>query len=117
MNFSSKVYAQDGSFGGFGTAVNTGSSQCEGKLCNPIGSGNLSDFVQKITTAALKIGVPIAAIFIIWAGLKFVMARGNETEITKAKGIFWWTLVGTAVLLAANLLASVLTTVIRQIGV
>ena len=99
-------------------AVNTATGQppCPtGQLCNPIGSSTLDDFVVKITAAALKIGVPIAALFIMWAGFKFVTARGDKTGIEDARNIFWYTIIGTAILLAASLLARVLTATITQI--
>ncbi len=99
-------------------AVNsaTGVADCPtGQLCNPIGSSTLDDFVVKITVAALKIGVPIAALFIMWAGFKFVTAKGDKTAIEDAKNIFWYTIIGTAILLAASLLARVLTATIAQI--
>ena len=99
---------------GGGTVVNQNACP-QGQLCNPIGSSTLDDFVVKITAAALKIGVPIAALFIMWAGFKFVTARGDKTGIEDAKNIFWYTIIGTAILLAASLLARVLTATITQI--
>ena len=86
-----------------------------GKLCNPIGSSTLDQFIVKITAAALKVGVPIAALFIIWSGFLFVTAQGSEEKIKKAKEIFLWTIIGTAVLLAASTLAFVLTETIKQV--
>ncbi len=112
FSFVSIAFAQLGG----GTVRNTGSSNCPaGQLCNPIGTQTLGDLINKITSAAMKIGIPIATFFIIWSGLKFVMARGNETEVTAAKTMFWWTIIGTAVLLAANVLSSTLGTTIRQV--
>ena len=95
----------------------TGGKICQtGQLCNPIGSEDLTTFVDKITATALKIGIPIAGLFIIWAGFKFVTARGDETAIKDAKKIFWYTIIGTAVLLAASLIATVLGDTVRQLG-
>jgi hypothetical protein len=100
-----------------GTPVGTGSSNCaDGKLCNPIGSSSLADFLQKIADAVLKVGIPIASVFIIFAGLKFVMAAGDTKAIEDAKRIFWYTIIGTAILLGATLLAKVLLTTITQIA-
>lgn len=99
--------------------VNDDTSQPQregGKLYNPIGSETLADFVQKITSVALKIGVPIAGLFIIWAGFKFVTSRGDETAIKDAKKIFWYTIIGTAILLAANTIARVLSDTIIQVA-
>lgn len=98
------------------TPVSGGSSGCPaGQLCNPIGTSSLSELVLKVTDAAMKIGIPIATFFIIWSGLKFVMAKGSDTEITAAKKMFWYTIIGTAILLAASLLAGTLGTVVRQV--
>lgn len=96
-----------------GTSRPSGS---RGVLFNPIGSTTLDQFVAKVTAAALKIGVPIASLFIIWAGFKFVTARGDETAIKDAKKMFWYTIIGTAILLAASLLARVLSETIRQVS-
>lgn len=102
-------------FGPLHSIVNA--DTCEpGKLCNPLGqTKTLDDFVVKITTAALKIGVPIAALFIMWAGFKYVTAAGDEKAVKDAHKIFLWTIVGTAILLAASLLATVLTGTITQV--
>lgn len=95
----------------------SGSGECEaGKLCNPIGSISLADFIGKIGEAILKVGIPIAAIFIIFAGLKFVMAAGDEKAIKDAKQIFWYTIIGTAILLGAGVLAKILETTIKSVA-
>lgn len=97
------------------TGQNVSGSCPPGQLCNPVGTATLSGLVDKITTAAIRIGVPIAALFIIWAGFKFVTARGDVKAIDEAKSIFWWTLIGTAVLLAAKLLSTTLSETVTQV--
>ncbi|MFA5841855.1 MAG: pilin [Candidatus Paceibacterota bacterium] len=112
------AFAQDNFPGTYNIDSNPSQSSgnCEpGKLCNPIGSTSLSAFLGKIADAVLKVGVPIAAIFIIFAGFKFVTAAGDEKAIKDAKQIFWYTIIGTAILLGASLLAKVLTTTVAQI--
>jgi len=97
-------------------AVSVTNCNPETQLCNPLRSQTLDQFVERVTTAAVRIGVPIAALFIIWAGFKFVTARGNPEGLKQAKSIFWWTIIGTAVLLAASLLANVLSTSVNQLN-
>lgn len=112
------IHAQGPVITGGGTVVQeSGSGNCEqGKLCNPIGSVSLADFLGKVASAVLKIGVPIAAVFIIFSGLKFVMAAGDTKAIEDAKRIFWYTIIGTAILLGASALAKILETTINSVA-
>ena len=72
---------------------------------NPTSFANFADFVEAILDVIVQIGVPIAAIFIIYSGFLFVTARGNETKLEEAKKALLWTVVGTAVLLGSWVLA------------
>ena len=81
-------------------------SPCEsGTFCNPIASDSFMEFVNSILGVVMKIGIPVAAMFIIYSGFLFVKAQGNEAELTKAKSAFTYAVIGTAVLLGAWLLA------------
>ncbi|MCK5286138.1 MAG: hypothetical protein KAJ58_02855 [Candidatus Pacebacteria bacterium] len=78
------------------------------KLENPIGgTSTLAGFVTQILGVVKTIATPIAILAIIYSGFLFVKARGNPGELEKAKETLKWTLVGVAVLLAAELLSSV----------
>ncbi len=76
---------------------------------NPLGPGN--DSVEKILGLVMdlvaKVGAIIVVFFIIYSGYKFVTARGNESEVTKAKEIFYATIIGGAILLGADVIANV----------
>ena len=63
------------------------------------------EFVKAILEVVLKIGIPVAAMFIIYSGFLFVKAQGNEAELTKAKNAFTYAVIGTAILLGSWLLA------------
>lgn len=81
-------------------------SPCEsGTFCNPIGYGSFMEFVRAILGVVMKIGIPVAAMFIIYSGFLFVKAQGNEAELTKAKSAFTYAVIGTAILLGSWLLA------------
>ena len=78
----------------------------ESGLKNPLGNVNTLDaFIQVIAKTAATLGGIIAVIFIIYSGFLFVKARGNPTEITKARETLKWTIIGTAVLLGAYIIA------------
>lgn len=85
------------------------------KLENPTNIPTLYDFIKAILTVVVKIGIPIATIFIIWAGFLFLTAQGDEAQLTKAKHAFVWACIGTAVLLGAWLLATAIKSTIDQL--
>jgi len=75
---------------------------------NPITSRNFPCLVKAITAAAIQIAVPLAVVAIIIAGVRFIIAAvsGNEGEITKAKTMLWWVLIGTAVVVGSFVIAN-----------
>ena len=84
-------------------------------LSNPITLNNFADFVEAILDVVLAIGVPVAAIFIIYAGLMFVTAQGNETKLAAAKKAFTWAVIGTAILLGSWVMATAISNVIASL--
>lgn len=91
------------------TADGTGSVSSIDTLQNPL--GNISSFPQllaKLLDAAITLGIPVAVLFIVWAGFRFILARGNPGELEKARENFLWTIVGIGIFLGASLIAKVL---------
>jgi uncharacterized membrane protein len=78
----------------------------EGELSNPLGVSSFAGLIAAIANIIMKVGIPIAAIFLIYSGLMFVTARGSEEQLTKAKNTFMWTVVGTGILLGAVVIAT-----------
>ena len=93
----------------------TSGTEGGGKLVNPVGFDNLRGLITAILNVIVQIGVPIAALFLIYSGFLFVSARGSDETLIKAKSIFLWTLVGIAVLLGAAVLAGIIEGTIEQI--
>jgi len=82
-----------------------------GKICNPLGATtSLPALIQTILTDAIKIGIPIVALAIIYCGFLFVFARGNSEKLTKAKDALLYTLIGAAILLGALAIATMIST-------
>ncbi len=84
---------------------------------NPLGSNQTSipNLVSLVLTYVTRVGGVVAIIAFIYAGFKFVQARGNETELKKAKDIFFWTVIGVAILLGAKLLADLVIGTIKSL--
>ena len=77
------------------------------KYGNVVGCGiqTIPEFIKAVLSIVIKIGIPVASLFIIWAGFLFITAQGNETKVTAAKKALFWSCVGFGVLLAAWLFA------------
>lgn len=76
------------------------------QLENPAKAATLQEFIHDILTIIVKIGIPVATIFIIWSGFLFLTAQGDEKQLTTAKHAFVWSCVGVAVLLGSWTLAT-----------
>lgn len=64
-----------------------------------------SDFLElanAIGYYVYRVALPIAVVVIIYAGIKFLMARGNASEVTEAKSILLWAVVGVAVIVIGS---------------
>lgn len=73
---------------------------------NPIRYDTFMEFIRAILEVVLKIGIPVAAIFIIYSGFLFIKAQGNEEKLSEAKRAITYTVIGTAILLGSWLLAT-----------
>lgn len=74
-------------------------------LDNPLKADTFAKLVEDIANIVFMVGFPIAVIFIIYSGLLFVTARGNEEDLKKAKRTFLWAVIGAAILLGAKIIA------------
>jgi lysylphosphatidylglycerol synthetase-like protein (DUF2156 family) len=64
------------------------------------------DLMGHIRNFFLIVGVISMAIFIIWAGMSYLTAGGNEQKIKDAKKRFLWSLVGVAIILSTYAIIS-----------
>jgi len=88
-----------------------------GKICNPIAPiDTISDFIAKFLQGAIKIGIPVFALAVIYCGFLFVFARGNEKKIEEAKSASLGTAIGGAVFFGAYTIAKVITNTVTSLG-
>ena len=94
--------------------------QCDGTdstiLCNPLKTDSFTSLMESISQLAVEIGIPIAALFIIYSGLKLVMARGNEEDIKKAKTGLTWAIIGSGILIGAWTIMKILQSTVESLG-
>ena len=79
-------------------------------LTNPLGSkaGTVREFIQLIISTLIPLITPFIIIFIVYAGFLFVTAQGNDEKLKKAKQVLLYTVIGTAVLLGAEMFSLIL---------
>ena len=105
------IVTDDGAATTTTTTTNTPSSSSQSiTLVNPLdsdGSGikDIPTLIQKLLEIVLKIGAPIIALAIIYAGYLFIAAQGNPTKLETAKKTLVWVVVGAAILLGAYVIA------------
>ena len=87
-----------------------------GGISNPIKAQTFTELVEAIAKAITAIGIPLVAIFLVWAGFLFVTARGNEEQLKRAKTTFFWAIVGGAVIIGAWALAIAIVNFAKGLG-
>jgi len=99
------------------TANSPAPVQSQYQVTNPLGGINsFCGLIKALLTAVISIGIPIAVLFIVYAGFKFVLARGNSGELQKARENLMYTLIGIAIFLGAWLLAMVIANTVNALG-
>ena len=86
------------------------------QIQNPLRAGSsIPGLISTLLGYIVKIGGVVATLAFIWAGFLYVEARGNPGKLDKAKEVFINTCIGTAILLGAQLIASIITNTIGSI--
>jgi hypothetical protein len=88
---------------------------CENEICNPLNNDSLVGFLDGVVGVFVKFSIPIAAMAIIYSGFLFVTAQGSDAQISKAKKVFYFTIIGVTVLLGASVIISVIAETIRTL--
>src|SRR3989344_3489192 len=84
-------------------------------LENPLSADTLFCFLKDMLDVFLTIGVIIAVIFMVYAGFLYVTARGNDTQLGKAKTAFLGAVIGTAIIMGVWVLAKAIVGTINAI--
>ena len=74
-------------------------------LCNPTTAQNIIEILNVLVAFLLTYGLPFVVVFMVIAGFLFVTARGNEEQLARAKTMFFWTVIGAAIIVGAKIIA------------
>ncbi len=77
---------------------------------------SFSGLVKALLDAAIIIGIPVAVLFIVFAGLRFVTALGNPTKLETAKRNLLYTVIGIAIFLGSWIIAQVIFNTVTKLG-
>lgn len=83
---------------------------------NPIDADNIFELIAQVLSFVSAFGAVIVVLAIIYSGFLFVKAQGNDSEISKAKSVFFWSVVGAIVLLGAQVLAEIICNTAASLG-
>ena len=84
---------------------------------NPLKVNSIAEFISALLKAVIAIGVPIAILFIVLAGFKFIAAQGSPEKLAEARSNFVYVVIGIAIFIGASALAELVMATLRQIGV
>ena len=111
--FSPKVsFALDGNNGG---TSNTTQGISNPLSVNGKGIESIPAAVTALMGFVVKIGAVVAIFTFVYSGYLFVKARGNPKELETAKDVFKYTVIGVAILLGAQLIASIVVGTINNL--
>ncbi len=85
------------------------------RLDNPLKVNSITEVIELLIQIALRLAYIVAVLAIMYSGFLFVKAQGNEDEISKAKGIFWNTIIGVALIFGANILVNIIMATINSL--
>ncbi|OGN27546.1 MAG: hypothetical protein A3A33_04990 [Candidatus Yanofskybacteria bacterium RIFCSPLOWO2_01_FULL_49_25] len=72
--------------------------------------------ISNIGRYLIEIGVALAVIFIVWGGISYMLAGGNEEKSKAARGRIWNGIIGAAIVIGVGVIIMTLLRVIPQIG-
>ena len=75
---------------------------------------DIEELVKRIAQFLIVISVIVAVIFIIWGGVMYMAARGDETRVTAAKGTIFNGIIGAAVVLGVGVILQTLAGLITR---
>lgn len=98
------------------TAPQTRDSSINIKIKNPLGeTDTIPEAIKKIMDVVLQLVFPFIVLLFIYSGFLFVTARGNKTKLDQAKTMFWYTLIGTLLILGAWTIATAIVNTVNEI--
>ena len=82
---------------------------------NPLKFNSIAELINAVLELIVNLGTPLLILAFVYVGFLFVLARGNDSELTNAKRAFFWTVIGAALVLGAFVISAVIQNTINQL--
>ena len=86
-----------------------------GSITSPTSFKDLSQVVSAVVGVAQVLLIMATVLYLLYAGLMFVTARGEPSKITKARDALLWGLVGAGLVISAQVLVKAIETNVTTI--
>lgn len=80
----------------------------------PAGVSNVESFIKSIIQVVAGLAGLVATGFFVAGGFTYITSSGNPEQLDKAKRTITWSAIGLAIVIAAFVLANIVTTLARQ---
>ncbi|MFA6586163.1 MAG: pilin [Candidatus Paceibacterota bacterium] len=85
-------------------------------IVNPLkNTDTLNGLIKTLLEGAVKIGMPVIVLAIVYCGFLLVQAQGKSEKIEEAKKALLYTLVGAAILLGSWAIAQLITNTVQAL--
>ena len=78
------------------------------------GVSNVENFIRSIITVLAGLAGLVATGFFVAGGFTYITSSGNPEQLDKAKRTLTWSAIGLAIVIAAFVLANIVTTLAKQ---
>ena len=83
-------------------------------LAAPAGVSNVENFIRSVIQVVAELAGLVATGFFVAGGFTYITSSGNPEQLDKAKRTITWSAIGLAIVIAAFVLADIVTTLARQ---
>lgn len=83
-------------------------------LAAPAGVSNVENFIRSVIQVVAGLAGLVATGFFVAGGFTYITSSGNPEQLDKAKRTITWSAIGLAIVIAAFVLADIVTTLARQ---
>lgn len=80
----------------------------------PGGISNVENFIRSVITVLAGLAGLVATGFFVAGGFTYITSSGNPEQLDKAKRTLTWSAIGLAIVIAAFVLANIVTTLATQ---
>lgn len=81
---------------------------------NPIVFGSVQGLVTAIVQALIVMLIPIVVFFVIFAGFKYVTARGNPNDIKQANQALMYAIIGGVIIIGAFAITQIVVNTVNE---